>query len=177
MQNEFMVVINRYEEELSKHIQEAKRLRATINDLCRMAGLPERYPGATTEHESTGGPGIKSDQFYGRALATVVREYLELRKAAGQGAATVSEIYDALKAGDYKFDAKTVENAKRGLRISLSKNTTTFHRLPSGRYGLREWYPVAAEQATQTNGRQEGDNGEVEAEDEGEKLEGLQADA
>jgi hypothetical protein len=54
----------------------------------------------------------------------------------------VDEIHQALLAGGYKFEAATEEIAKRGLRISLTKNSHSFHKLPSGLYGLREWYPA-----------------------------------
>ena len=36
---------------------------------------------------------------------------------------------------------------KRGLRIALTKNSVTFYRLPSGAYGLLEWYPNAKPQS------------------------------
>ena len=26
--------------------------------------------------------------------------------------------------------------------VSLTKNSQTFHKLPNGKYGLREWYPA-----------------------------------
>jgi hypothetical protein len=57
------------------------------------------------------------------------------------GPATVKEIYDALKAGGYKFETKNDANAMRNLRISLTKNTSIFHKLPGGEFGLNEWYP------------------------------------
>ena len=39
---------------------------------------------------------LQADSFYGKALSTGVREYLELRKATAQGPATVNDIYRAL---------------------------------------------------------------------------------
>jgi hypothetical protein len=35
------------------------------------------------------------------------------------------------------------EGRLRSLAMSLAKNTVTFHRLPSGAFGLVEWYPNA----------------------------------
>ena len=57
-------------------------------------------------------------------------------------AATVAEIQSALNEGGYSFDTKDDENAKNGLRQSLRKNPV-FHRIPSGEWGLLEWYPNA----------------------------------
>jgi hypothetical protein len=48
--------------------------------------------------------------------------------------------------GGYHFEAKNDVNARRGLYISLAKNTTTFHKLPNGNYGLVAWYPAVREQ-------------------------------
>lgn len=86
---------------------------------------------------------IRNDQFYGQPLATAIREFLQMRKAAGGGAASVKEIYDALVRGGFKFEARDDVNAQRGLRQSLTKNSITFHKLPNGNYGLLEWYPNA----------------------------------
>ena len=74
--------------------------------------------------------------------ASAVREILEMRKAGGLGAASVNEIYDMLVTGGFHFDAKDDENAKRSLRISLTKNSALFHRVPNGQYGLLSWYPA-----------------------------------
>lgn len=85
---------------------------------------------------------IRADEFYGQASATAMREILKKRRAAGNGPASVNEVYDTLLAGGFAFETDDVENRKRNLRISLSKNTAVFHRLPDGnRYGLCEWYP------------------------------------
>lgn len=83
-----------------------------------------------------------SGEFYGQPLAVVVRRILEKRRIANQGPATVAEIYDTMLLGDYNFETANADNAKRSLRISLTKNSSTFHKLPSGKYGLREWYPA-----------------------------------
>jgi hypothetical protein len=113
-----------------------------VNQLCQMAGMAEVYAGASLAAESTSAA-LRSDQFYGKPLATAVREVLELRKAAGFGATPVNTIYSTLKDGGFKFDTKDDENAKRNLRISLTKNGTVFHKLPNGDWGLLSWYPNA----------------------------------
>lgn len=121
-------------------VLDGKRL---INQLSEMAGLPKPYIDKELVEPGSGVLlTIRSDQFYGQPLASCIREILEMRKALNQGPATTNEIYDALVEGGFEFDTKSDENAKRGLRISISKNTATFHKLPrNGRIGLREWYP------------------------------------
>jgi hypothetical protein len=84
---------------------------------------------------------IRRGQFYGQPLATCLRTILEMRRSAGgEDVASVNELYAALKEGGYAFEAKDDENAKNGVRISLRKNSQ-FHRIPSGDWGLRSWYP------------------------------------
>lgn len=123
-----------------KKVLDSKRL---INQLSDMAGIPKPYADNELAEPGSGvSLTIRSDQFYGQPLASCIRDILEMRKALNQGPATINEIYDALVEGGFEFDTKNDENAKRGLRISISKNTTTFHKLPrNGRIGLREWYP------------------------------------
>jgi len=119
-----------------------------VNELCREYGQPLRFEdvdAAKASVLSTRG----RDVFYGRPLATVMREFMEARGPSargGLGAATVNEIYDALVAGGFKFETRDEANAKRGLRIALSKNTTTFHKVGNA-YGLSEWYPAASRAA------------------------------
>src|SRR5262245_35595599 len=110
-----------------------------VNSLCGMIGQPAFY--AVAEQATAESAGIVGGEFYGQPLATVVRKILEKRRIAQQGPASVAEIYDAMLMGDYAFETKNTEKAKSTLRISLTKNPL-FHRLPSGTYGLREWYPA-----------------------------------
>lgn len=126
----------------------------TVNRLCALAGHPSRYPDVDTPRAG-GTRSIKRDQFHGKPLATAVKQYLELRgpsDRSGLGAATVNEIFDALIAGGYKADAADEVNAKRGLRIALTKNSYLFYRVSSdvsdggSTYGLLEWYPNAKPQ-------------------------------
>jgi hypothetical protein len=126
--------------DLERELTEKKKM---ANSLCELAGEPQIYP--SIEPTSEGSLAIRADEFYGKALATAVRKILEKRAQAGLGAATVSEIHDALVTGGFRFDAKSAANAKRSLRISLTKNSATFHKLPNGTYGLLEWYPNAKE--------------------------------
>ncbi|HEV2548054.1 MAG TPA: hypothetical protein VGU20_12000 [Stellaceae bacterium] len=132
-------------DERMKPIFDDKRM---VNRLCELAQLPIRYPDVESER-TTGTMVFRRDQFFGKPLATVVREYLEQRgpsNRGGLGAATTNEIFDALIDGGYKPETDDIENAKRGLRIALTKNSQTFYRVPSGAYGLLEWYPNAKPQ-------------------------------
>ncbi|SRR5258705_5243242 len=119
---------------------EAIALKRTINSLAVLAGLPVIYSDTDTQSQPPLA-NLRSDQFYGKSTFVAIKEYLELRKH--RGPASVNEIYQALTAGGFKFDAKDEDNAKRGIRISLTKNTGVFHRLPNGLFGLLEWYPNA----------------------------------
>lgn len=126
--------------------QEAQvtKTKTLINNLREWMGQPRMFADVDKEAEPCLG-GFRSDQFYGQPLSGVVRDILEARKRANLGPATVAEIYAAMMSGGYKFEAANPENAKRALRISLTKNSATFHRLPNGSYGLREWYPNVKE--------------------------------
>jgi hypothetical protein len=118
-----------------------------VNTLCQAAGLPPRY--LDIESEGGGSMVFARDQFHAKPLATAVREYLERRGRSdrgGLGAASVNEIFSALSTGGYKPETDDEANAKRGLRIALTKNSSTFYRVPGGAYGLLEWYENAKPQ-------------------------------
>jgi len=75
-------------------------------------------------------------------MGSAAREYLDMRKTAGGDApATVREIFDALKGGGFDFKSKDDGNAIIVLRAMLRKNSSMFHKLQNGKYGLRAWYP------------------------------------
>jgi hypothetical protein len=140
--SEFDPAINRLVEDITKaesRIAEQKRM---VNRLCELAERPPLYANIDEPNAPQIG-NIRTDRFYGQPLATAIRDYLQMRKASGLGAASVREIYDTLIKGGFKFEAKDDVNAQRGLRQSLTKNSATFHKLPNGAYGLLEWYPGA----------------------------------
>jgi hypothetical protein len=145
-QNEFLPAIGRLVAEVDKRDAETWEMKRTVNKLCSFAGLPPKYADNGTDGGGGSRGPLRADQFYGKPLATAVREYMEMRGApstGGQGAATVKDIFLALKEGGYAFDTRNDANAMRGLRISLAKNTVTFHKLPNGQFGLLAWYPNA----------------------------------
>lgn len=162
--------------DLEKKVQEyeghALRVKTTINELCVMAGLQPRYEAAALE-KSGGGFSIRSDQFHARPLATIVREYLEMRKRADIGPATTDEIFDALAEGGYEFKTKTEQIARISLNNALTKNPI-FYKLPNKRWGLLEWYPKA-KQRDDDDGEDEPEAGTDQARDNKEKRQKTEA--
>ena len=127
---------------IAEEAEATRQKKKVVNDLCAMVGIPPVYSDVN-EPNKMSIANIRGDQFYGRGLSTCVREYLEARKAANLGPANIYEIYDALKAGGYETEGAD-EDARRGIAISLAKNTSIFHRLPnSDKIGLLSWYPNA----------------------------------
>lgn len=123
--------------------------RRIVNDLCPLAGRQPIYPDSDFSDQS----GTRPDEYYGVPLTDAMQRVLEKRRHLG--AASVNDLYDALKAGGYSFKTSNEENAKRGVYGILSKNPGIFHKLPSGLYGLIEWYPEAkrAYERSQANGK------------------------
>ena len=155
----YQEILSKFEEKIRHHEEEARRAKRTVNDICRMAGQPERYNDAELEQgDPAGTKQFRSDEFYGKPLNWSVRRYLSSRQARNLGPASVAEIYESLKTHGYQFEAKTAENAKRGLRISLGKSSHTFHKLPNGLYGLLDWYPELKDSGTE---KARGDVGDV----------------
>ncbi|MDB5173599.1 MAG: hypothetical protein JWN51_2372 [Phycisphaerales bacterium] len=140
MSDQFKAVIETLQGEVQEKEKEVVDLKKMINSLCPKAKLPIIYPDIELQSFQSVGQ-FRNDHFYGQPLASAVREILSARKTAGQGAASVNDIYTVLVGGGFKFETSNEDNAKRGLRISLSKNNITFHKLPNGNWGLREWYP------------------------------------
>ncbi len=129
---------------LREQEEQVRGTKRTINSLLQMAGREPAYAESEISGTERSIYNIPADKWYGQPLATAIREYLTMRRSAGQGPATVTEIHEALAQGGFAFDAKNDDYAKRGLRSSLTKNPVTFHRLPDGkRFGLTEWYPKA----------------------------------
>lgn len=133
-------------------VRKGNALVEVINDLRAGEGLSPLPSfgggGGGGVSASSGGAAItqiKPDSFYGKKLQTAVREYLEMRHAIAHGTnpATPKEIYEAITAGGFQFEAKTPDIAMVGMRALLRKRTAFFHKLPNGTYGLTSWYPDA----------------------------------
>lgn len=122
---------------LDEQLQAVADTKRTINMLLKMSGQPELFP--ESENERSGA--VRSDQFYGKGVATSAAEYLTMRKQACQP----DEILRALVAGGFDFDVVgwKEDDRLRSLAVSLAKNTGgagKFHRLNNGAFGLRGWY-------------------------------------
>lgn len=143
---------------LLKTLEQAKRKLAEqeaavtaskkfINQLCEFGGVPPLYQKTDEPNGALGVGAIQRDSFYGKSVTTATREYLEMRKASGLGAATHIEIIEALKAGGFDFTTISPDEtvAQRGVAITLAKNSSIFHKLPNGNWGLLVWYPEAKE--------------------------------
>ena len=149
---------------LQEHETAAIETKRLINQLCAYAKLPLQFQDAELQ-PSGGGVAVKRNSFFGRPLTTCVREFLEMRKRAGLGAANIDEIHSALQEGGYDLgtvSAKGETEQKRGVAISLAKNTVAFVRLPTGDWGLLEWYPNIKRRKNADNGSK-GSGGEAEA--------------
>src|SRR6266487_5634125 len=150
MRDDVQNTIELLREKIRAKEAEALKWKKVVNDLCEEEGAPLIYPKTGMDSPATI-HSIRSDQFYGETLSGAARQYLEMRKASGLGAASVGDIFDAVKAGGYKFDTKDDVNAKTGVRLALRKNSSIFHRLPNGGYGLLSWY---AGMKARTNGQE-----------------------
>lgn len=141
MNNNLTLTIETMVEQINAKLAEAAELKRATNTLCKVAGVDLMYPDA----EETAASGVllrmKPDEYYGKGFSTAAKMYL-LRR--GQ-AVTADEILKGLEQGSFDFDAIgwKPEGRLRAVAMSLAKNTAIFHKLPSGLFGLREWYPAA----------------------------------
>ena len=158
------------QDELAKQLAEADVTKQLINRLSARAGLPEPYPDAG-EGEGVS-VSIQPDTFYGQKLHSAIRTYLQMRKQMKRGPAAVNEIFEALVQGGIQFDTKNDANSKRAIRITLTKNSSVFHKLPNGSYGLLEWYPdVKKTKKSNDNGADDSGTEIEEDDDEIEEIE------
>jgi|SRR5882672_3389028 len=140
MENELLNTIESLTNRATAKEEEANKLKKLVNELCAEAGIQSRF---LHIQEAGGATTIRSDQFYGLSLTAAIRSYLEIRKARNLGAATITDIFRAIKEGGYKFSTKTDEIARIVVASALRKTSSIFHRLPNGQYGLLSWYPSA----------------------------------
>jgi hypothetical protein len=139
MSEAFTPALNALQIQLAKHEKAVSETKMLINRLSEAAGLPIPYA-ETDSASSVSIASIRSDTFYGKKLATAMREYLEMRRAANLGPAETREIYDAVTKGGFQFDAANATNAMTGMRQLMTKNSNQFHKLPNGAWGLTSWY-------------------------------------
>ena len=135
-------VLKQKVEQKAKELNDAKK---AVNQFCACIGESPVYEVSGETETGQIITDLKGHEYYMKPLATVITNILERRGQRG-GPATVKEIYEQMLAGGYLFETKVAENAMRNIRISMAKNTATFHKLPnSGKFGLVKWFPELKE--------------------------------
>ena len=150
--------------ELEVEIISNKKL---VNQLCAFAKLEPQYADEALQPEGATQLSVRRNSFFGKPLSTCVRDYLEmLAKAHRQPTpASLDDILGALKTGGFDLDqiSKNEMDQKRGLAITLGKNSVTFIRLPNADWGLVDWYPGYKDKR-----KKKAENGKDEASEAGE---------
>ena len=125
-------------ERLREKEQEVIQTKKMINSLRQMGGETPLFSDAQLQDSLLINPS-RPDLYYGKSITTASREYLELRKQACQA----EEIQRGLEQGGFDFDSQgwKEKDRLRNLSILLAKNSSIFHRLPNGTFGLLAWYP------------------------------------
>ncbi len=143
MREEFRPAIDALLKDIADQERKLTESKSMVNRLCEHAGAPRMFDEVSDAGSTPALAAIRADTFYGKVITTAAREYLQMRKAAGLGPATPRDIYENLKKGGFAFDTKIESNAITGVRNTLRKNSSIFHKLPNGEYGLLSWYPRA----------------------------------
>jgi hypothetical protein len=135
-------VLSEIAAKIQAHQEEIVKLKTTANMVADVAGYLEPIYTDIEEKVNSVGPS-RADAYYGKPLATAVREYLEFRGQAVPG----DDVLRGLEQGGFDFNALNwAESGRlRSLAMSMSKNNTVFHKLPNGMWGLSTWYPDAVE--------------------------------
>jgi hypothetical protein len=148
--------------ELEAILKRGAEIKKHINDLSVMIGQPAPYTDIETDFVM-GIISIQPDQFFGKGVATAVKQFLKMKGRA----ATIKEIYEALLKGGFEFPVEWKEKEwHKNLGISISKNRYDFVRVPFGNdsaYGLWEFYPEKKKEkdrASQQNDKTEEGNEE-----------------
>jgi hypothetical protein len=159
MSEHVLKLIEELRAEVSEAEESIKPKKQLVNQLCERAGLPPVFTGIDDQQGGSSPTGIRRNAFYGRPLSTCIREYLEMRTKLAVREATLDEIFAALKEGGYdlKTSGDKEDDQKRGVAIAIGKNSQTFHRLPTGDFGLVAWYPNIKERKPKN-----GDSGKEE---------------
>jgi hypothetical protein len=149
MSEHILKTIEDIQAEIRKVEESIRPKKVLVNQLCVFANIDPIYADSDlgSPEMTAQRPAVRRNAFYGKALGTCVREFLEGRASLSVREATLEEIFSALKEGGY--DLKQIsdkeDDQKRGVAITLGKNSQTFHRLPTGDYGLLAWYPSIRE--------------------------------
>jgi hypothetical protein len=125
--------------ELDRVNKKAIEIKKSINSLSTLLDKPQPFTEVELASSSMGHSNIYPDQFFGKGIATAVKEYLKMRGRAS----TAQEIFDALISGGFEFPEEWGEKFKlRNLAISIRKNSKDFCYVKSSNaFGLWEFYP------------------------------------
>src|SRR5215211_4724578 len=92
--------------------EEVVKKKEMVNSLCEMEGEPPLFPNVA-RNSSTSAITFRADQFYGRPVATSVKEILEQRHGRNLGAISLDELFKTMKEGGFVFENKDEKIAKR----------------------------------------------------------------
>jgi hypothetical protein len=132
-------------QEVESAEQELVGLKKAANAFARRGQMDLPYPDADASSPSrSGATMIRPDLFVSfSAPAAAARAFLEHR-GQQRGAASIDDIFDALRRGGYSFDTRTDNEAKGALKVALAKDFNV-HKIDNGAYGvsygLLSWYP------------------------------------
>src|ERR1035441_658484 len=104
MSDHILKTIEQAKDELQKQEEAVVTTKKLINQLCAFGGMPPMFQDAELQSNIRQAAVIRRNAFFGKPLATAVREFLESRKDAAVREASLNEIVDALKEGGYDLD-------------------------------------------------------------------------
>jgi hypothetical protein len=144
MDDSTKVTVDKFRAKLAGLEAQCKKIKVAINGIYELEGETIPYPEVDSEAENAASPQtIRPDQFFGRPLATVVREILNSRSERQLGAISLEDLFAVMLQGGFQFEGKDEATKRRALAITVGKNPA-FVRLPnSGHIGLADWYPSA----------------------------------
>lgn len=150
MNDPMKAVYEKYEEKLRSQLAEVKKTKEFLNSLAKEMEIDIPFPEVSSEDERVFSTRIRADHFFGKPLATAVREYLEMRRQARPW----DEIAEALRQGG--FELGTGKIAEEQARTTILKNTANFVLIGDNNFGLKEWYPkLKKEQKDKDAGKEE----------------------
>ena len=154
MSDHILKTIEQAKDELRKQEEAVVTTKKLINQLCAFGGMPPMFQDAELQSDIKQAAVVRRNAFFGKPLATCVREFLEMRKDTQVKEASLNEIIEALKEGGFDLDriSKDKDDARRGVAITLAKNPQ-FIRLPNDDWGLLAWYPNLKRAKSEANGK------------------------
>lgn len=132
-------VVERYQNKIAPLEAEINKYKRLVNELFKDCNEPPPYQIGDEIAATQPQGAVRPDQYYGRPIATIVKDILEARAKKNLGAISLNELFEAMKIGGYHFE-KDETNAKLSLSVTIAKNPA-FAKLPTGYIGLAQWYP------------------------------------